>query len=233
MPLAGGAPYLCAVGQFLFQTTKTAPRAHQGDYVKLYFKPGACSLSPHIALEEAGLKYESETVDLATKVTGSGANYLEVNPKGYVPALVLDSGEVLTEGPAIVQYIADLAPEKKLAPPNGSIERYRLQSWLNFIGTEIHKSVTAFFHPLSKDDWKAAAKLNLERRLGHVNQHLADKPYLLGNDFSVADGYLFTTLGWMKMIKFDLSPYPNLIAFQERTAARPAVQAAMKAEGLV
>lgn len=201
--------------------------------MKLYFKPGACSLSPHIALEEAGLKYESESVDLATKVTGSGANYLEVNPNGYVPALVLDSGEVLTEGPAIVQYIADLAPEKKLAPPNGSLERYRLQSWLNFIGTELHKSATAFFHPMSKDDWKAAAKLNLERRFGHVNAHLADKPYLLGEDFSVADGYLFTVLGWMKFIKFDLSPYPNLIAFQERAAARPAVQAALKAEGLI
>ncbi len=200
--------------------------------MKLFLKPGACSLSPHIALEEAGLSYETENVDLATKKTASGGNFLEVNPKGYVPALLLDSGELLTEGPAIVQYIADQAPARNLAPANGSLARYQLQSWLNFIATEIHKSCTAFFHPLSKDDWKTAARANLDRRLGMLNDHLADKPYLLGNDFSVADGYLFTTLSWMKYIGIDLATLPSLAAFQARVAARPAVQKVLKDEGL-
>lgn len=201
--------------------------------MKLFLKPGACSLSAHIALEEAGLNYETEAVDLVKKVTASGADFWSVNPKGYVPALWLDSGELLTEGPAVVQYVADLVPEKKLAPPNGTIARYRLQSWLNFIGTELHKSCTAFFHPQSGDEWKAVARANLERRLGYANEHLADKTYLLGNDFSVADGYLFTVLRWMKPIQFDLSKFPHLLAYQERVAARPAVQAVLKAEGLI
>lgn len=201
--------------------------------MKLFLKPGSCSLSAHIALEEAGLNYETEAVDLIKKMTASGADFWSVNPKGYVPALWLDSGELLTEGPAVVQYVADMVPEKKLAPPNGTIERYRLQSWLNFIGTELHKSCTAFFHPMSGEDWKAAARTNLERRLGYANEHLADKAYLLGDDFSVADGYLFTVLRWMKPIQFDLSKFPSLLAYQERVAARPAVQAVLKAEGLI
>ena len=200
--------------------------------MKLFIKPGACSLSPHIALEEAGLRYETESVDLATKQTASGGNFFEVNPKGYVPALLLDSGELLTEGPAIVQYIADQAPAKKLAPANGSLARYQFQGWLNFIATEIHKSCTPFFSPLAKDDWKGAARINLDRRLGLVNEHLADKPYLLGDAFSVADGYLFTTLSWMKYIGIDLATLPNLAAFQARVAARPAVQKVLKDEGL-
>lgn len=201
--------------------------------LKLFLKPGACSLSPHIALEEAGLPYETESVDLARKVTASGGNFFEINPKGYVPALRLETGELLTEGPAIVQYIADQVPERQLAPAHGTIGRYRLQSWLNYIGTELHKSCSPFFNPMAKDDWKAAARANLERRLRHVDDHLgAGSAYLLGDHFSVADGYLFTVLSWMKPIGFDLSPYPNLQAFQARVAARPAVQAALKAEGL-
>ena len=201
--------------------------------LKLFLKPGACSLSPHIALEEAGLPYETESVDLAKKVTASGGNYFDINPKGYVPALRLDSGELLTEGPAIVQYIADQAPASQLAPANGTIERYRLQGWLNYIGTELHKSCSAFFNPMSRDDWKAAARANLERRLRHVDDHLgAGNAYLLGEGFSVADGYLFTVLRWMAPIGFDLAPYPNIQAYQARVAARPAVQAALKAEGL-
>ncbi|MCK6424536.1 MAG: glutathione transferase GstA [Burkholderiaceae bacterium] len=201
--------------------------------MKLFLKPGACSLSPHIALEEAGLPYETESVDLARKVTASGGNFFEINPKGYVPALRLETGELLTEGPAIVQYIADQVPERQLAPAHGTIGRYRLQSWLNYIGTELHKSCSPFFNPMAKDDWKAAARANLERRLRHVDDHLgAGSAYLLGDHFSVADGYLFTVLSWMKPIGFDLSPYPNLQAFQARVAARPAVQAALKAEGL-
>lgn len=198
--------------------------------MKLYLKPGACSLSPHIALEESGLPYETEVVDLKTKITASGADFTKSNPKGYVPALLLDSGELLTEGAAIVQYIADQAPGKKLAPANGTIERYRLQSWLNFIGTELHKSCSPFFNPASGKEWKQIASANLERRLAYVNEQLEGKPSLMGEDFSVADGYLFTVLGWMKFIKIDLAKWSNLAAYVDRVAARPAVQAALKAE---
>lgn len=198
--------------------------------MKLYLKPGACSLSPHIALEESGLPYETEVVNLKTKITASGADFTKSNPKGYVPALLLDSGELLTEGAAIVQYIADQAPGKKLAPANGTIERYRLQSWLNFIGTELHKSCSPFFNPASGKEWKQIASANLERRLAYVNEQLEGKPYLMGEDFSVADGYLFTVLGWMKFIKIDLAKWSNLAAYVDRVAARPAVQAALKAE---
>ena len=198
--------------------------------MKLYYAPGACSLSPHIVLREAGFDITLEKVNLRTKETESGGNFLAINPKGYVPALLLDSGELLTEGAAIVQYIADQAPAKKLAPANGTIERYRLQSWLNFIGTELHKSCSPFFNPASGKEWKEIASANLERRLAYVNEQLEGKPYLMGEDFSVADGYLFTVLGWMKFIRIDLAKWPNLAAFVDRVAARPAVKAALKAE---
>ncbi len=201
--------------------------------MKLFFKAGSCSLSPHIVLKESGLAFETESVDLKSKVTASGANYLEINPKGYVPALVLDSGELLTEGPAITQYIADQVPEKKLAPANGTIARYRLQSWLTFIGTELHKSFGPFFNPQATQEWKEAAMANIERRLTYADQQLKGQDYLLGSDFSVADAYLFTVLSWTKYLKLDLARWPNLLAFQGRVAARPAVQAAMKAEGLI
>lgn len=200
--------------------------------MKLYFKAGACSLSPHIVLEETGLPYETESVDLKTKVTSTGADFWTINPKGYVPALQLDSGEVLTEGPAIVQYLADQVPAKKLAPANGTIERYRLQSWLTFIGTEMHKSYSAFFNPAAGDDWKATAKGLLERRYEYVNQQLQGKSYLMGEDFTVADAYLFTVTSWAKFVNFDLSKWANVTAYMARVAARPAVQAALKAEGL-
>ncbi len=201
--------------------------------MKLYMKPGACSLSPHIVLEESGLAYETENVDLATKLTASGKDYWAINPKGYVPALLLGNGDLLTEGPAIIQYIADQVPEKKLAPANGSPERYRLQGWLTFIGTELHKSFSPFFNPAASDDWKFSAMANLTRRLAYTDEQLAGKSFLLGEDFSVADAYLFTVLGWAKFIKLDLSSWSKLVAFQARVAARPAVQAAMKAEGLI
>jgi len=201
--------------------------------MKLFLKPGACSLSPHIVLEEAGLPYETEVVDLAKKVTASGADFNAINPKGYVPALLLDSGEVLTEGPAIVQYLADLVPQKNLAPAPGTLPRYQLQSWLNFISTEIHKSFTPFFTPGTSADAKEAARANLVRRLSYTNEQLVGKDYLLGEDFSVADAYLFTVVGWGKYIKLDLNDWPHLVAFQARMAARPAVQAALKAEGLI
>ena len=200
--------------------------------MKLFLKPGACSLSPHIVLEELGLSYETEVVDLKTKQTASGQDYLALNPKGYVPALQLDGGQLLTEGPAIVQYLADLAPEKKLAPANGSLARYELQSWLTFIGTELHKNFSPFFNPAATPEWKAAARANLERRLAHVEQQLTGCDYLLGADFSVADAYLFTVLGWSKFIGLDLGAWPALPPYLARVAARPAVQAALKAEGL-
>lgn len=200
--------------------------------MKLYYKPGACSLASHIALEEAGLAYQTEAVDLKTKVTASGQDYWQINPKGYVPALRLDSGELLTEGPAILQYVADQAPAAALAPAAGTVARYQLQAWLTFIGTELHRSCTAFFHPQAGDDWKAIARATLERRLAHVETELQNRSFLMGEDFTVADAYLFTVLSWMKPIGMDLSGWPQIVAFQARVAARPAVQAALKAEGL-
>lgn len=201
--------------------------------MKLFIKPGACSLSPHIVLEELGLKYEAEVVDTKTKKTASGGDYLAVNPKGYVPALQLDSGEVLTEGPAIVQYLADQKPEKKLAPANGSMERYRLQSWLTFIGTELHKAFSPLFNPAAPQEWKDISRSNIDRRLAWVNEQLAGRDYLMGKDFCVADAYLFTVTNWAKRVEIDISAHANLVAYRARVAARPAVQAAMKAEGLI
>jgi glutathione S-transferase len=201
--------------------------------MKLYIKPGACSLASHIVLEEAGLPYETEIVDLATKVTATGANYRLINPKAYVPALLLDDGELLTEGPAIVQYLADQVPAKALAPANGTRERYRLQAWLTFIGTELHRNFSPFFNPAASDDWKKAAGASLMARVGYVNEQLEGKPYLMGDAFTVADAYLFTVLSWAAYVKLDLSSFSAVTAYLQRVAARPAVQAAMKAEGLL
>jgi glutathione S-transferase len=200
--------------------------------MKLFIKPGACSLSPHIVLEELGLSYVTEKVDTKTKKTESGADYLAINPNGYVPALQLDNGTVLTEGPAIVQYLADQKPEKRLAPANGTLERYQLQSWLTFVGMELHRSFTPLFNPAASQEWKDAARANLGRRLAWVNEQLAGKEYLVGKDFTVADAYLFTVASWSKFVKFDISGLPNLTAYLARVAARPAVLAALKAEGL-
>ena len=201
--------------------------------MKLYIKPGACSLASHIVLEEAGLPYETEIVDLATKVTASGANYLQINPKGYVPALLLDDGELLTEGPAIMQYLADQVPAKALVPANGTRERYRLQAWLTFVGTELHKNFNPFFNPAASDDWKKTAGATLMARVGYVNEQLEGKPYLMGDAFTVADAYLFTVLSWAAYVKLDLSGFTAVTAYLQRVAARPAVQAALKAEGLL
>ena len=201
--------------------------------MKLYFSPGACSLSPHIALREAGLDFETERVDMATKKTRGGDDFYTINPRGYVPALRLDSGEVLTEGPAIVQYIADLAPEKQLAPAAGTFERVRLQETLNFISTELHKGFSPLFNKDCPEDWKQVVRANLGRRFAALDAQLADQPFLLGQGFTIADGYLFTVLGWTRFVNFDLTPYPNLVAYQQRVAARPAVHAALEAEGLI
>jgi len=202
--------------------------------MRLYFFPGACSLSPHIALREAGLDFKLERVDPKTKtLVEGGGDFNAVNPKGMVPVLELDNGEVLTEGPAIVQYIADFKPGSGIAPANGTIERARLQEWLNFITAEIHKGFTPMFKPDTPDAYKAIARANLEQRFGFLDKKLAGKQYLLGDKFSVADGYLFTCVNWARLHKMDLVPWPNLAAFMERVRNRPKVQEAMKAEGLI
>jgi glutathione S-transferase len=200
--------------------------------MKLYFSPGACSMSPHIVLHEAGLPVELVKVDLATKRMEGGGDYMKINPKGYVPALTLDSGETLTEGPAIVQYLADQVPAKKLAPAAGTMERYRLQEWLNFITSELHKTFGALFNKSASDDWKAAARALLDKRIGYVAEQLAGKTWLMGDTFTVADAYLFTVLNWSNWLQYDLARWPAVTAYLARVAARPAVQAALKAEGL-
>jgi glutathione S-transferase len=200
--------------------------------MKLYYMPGACSLAPHIALREAGLPVELEQVDRSKK-TASGADYLTINPKGAVPAVRLDDGQVLTEAAIIQQYIADKVPAKKLAPAAGTPERLRLQEWLNYIASELHKGIGQLFNPAMPDDYKEAVKKGLAaRQFAHLEKALAGRDYLLG-DFTIADGYAFTVLNWTKLHKIDLSAFPNVVAYMQRVAARPAVQAAMTAEGLL
>jgi glutathione S-transferase len=201
--------------------------------MKLYYSPGACSLSPHIVANEAGLAIDLEKVNLAEHKTESGQDYMAVNPKGYVPALRLDDGSVLTEGPAIVQYLADQKPASGLAPAAGTIDRYRLQEWLNFIGTELHKSFSPLFNKASSDDVKNTAKTSVNKRLGYLNDQLASRQYLMGGNFTVADAYAFTIVNWTNFVGIDLKPYPNVGAFMGRVAARPKVQETLKAEGLV
>lgn len=201
--------------------------------MKLYYTPGACSLSPHIALLEAGLPFSLEKVDLKNKTLASGGDYNSVNSKGYVPALELDNGQMLTEGPAIVQYIADLKPAAGLAPPAGTMERYRLQEWLNFITSEIHKAMGSMFNPAQTPEWKEAVKATLSKRLDWLSHQLEGKQYLMDGKFSVADGYLFTVLGWAKLVGFDLSRWPVIVQYATRVGQRPKVVEAMKAEGLL
>ncbi len=201
--------------------------------MKLYYSPGACSLSPHIALHEAGLAFEAVKAPTKTHKLDDGTDYYSINPLGYVPLLELDDGTRLREGPAIVQYIADQMPARNLAPANGTMARYKLQEWLTFIGTEIHKGFSPLFNPASPDEVKAAAREKLAGRLKWVDGELAGKQYLMGDTFSVADGYLFTTTNWAKPTGVDLSGFANLLAYRERVGARPAVQAAMRAEGLL
>jgi glutathione S-transferase len=202
--------------------------------MKLYYSPGACSLSPHIVLHETGATFDLERVDLGTKKTASGADFTKINPKGYVPALELDDGEVLTEGVAIVQFLADQRPQAGLAPSNGTRERVRLQEQLNFVASEVHKSFAPLFNPAASDEVKNAARANVARRLDHCERILADgRAYLMGDQFSVADAYLFTIANWAKPNSIDLSKWPKLSAYVQRTAGRKAVQAAMQAEGLL
>ena len=200
--------------------------------MKLYYSPGACSLSPHIALREAGLPFTAVKAPTKTHQLDDGTDYYTINPLGYVPLLELDDGTRLTEGPAIVQYIADQVPGKKLAPANGTLARYQLQSWLTFVGTELHKSFGPLFNPATPEDFKKATADRLMGRFKWVDQQLAGKQYLMGDEFSVADGYLFTVSSWAPRVGLDLSGFANLAAYRARVAARPAVQEAMKAEGL-
>jgi glutathione S-transferase len=202
--------------------------------MKLYYAPGACSLSPHIALLEAGLPYDLVKVDLRAKTLEGGDDYLKVNPKGQVPALALDSGELVTEGPVIVQMIADRAAAKHLAPPRDSAERYKLLEWLNYITTELHKNLGPMFSPVLTDDAKAFFKDRAMGKFKYLETQLGDRDYLLGKQFTVADGYLFTMLMWATdRLKFDLSGLPHLTAYKARVAARPKVQEAMTKEGLL
>jgi glutathione S-transferase len=201
--------------------------------MKLYFTPGACSLAPHIALREAGLNFDLEQVDLGTKKTKSGADYTKVNPKGYVPALALDNGEVLTEVPVVLQYIADQKPESGLAPKAGTMERYRTQEWLNFVTAELHKGFGALFNPKVPEDYRPVAIERLNQRLDFLATQIDGKPYLTGDKFTAPDAYLFTILSWAPHLKVSLDKWPTLKAYLERVAGRPQVQAALKAEGLV
>ncbi|WP_437925168.1 glutathione transferase GstA [Sorangium sp. So ce291] len=200
--------------------------------MKLYFSPGACSLSPHVVAREVGIELTLDKVDLASKKTSSGRDFSAINPKGYIPALELDGGEVLTEGPAIVQYLADQKPEAKLVPPPGTMARYRVQEMLGYINSELHKTYGRLFNPKTSPEQRQESEEYLRKRYGVIEAALAKGPYLFGEQFTVADAYLFTVTNWSNFVKLDLSAFPNLLAYQRRVAARPAVQEAMRAEGL-
>ena len=201
--------------------------------MKLYYSPGACSLSPHIVLREAGLAFEPVLAPTKTHQLPDGTDYYTINALGYVPLLELDDGTRLREGPAIVQYVADQAPAKNLAPAAGTLQRYRLQEWLTFIGTEIHKTYSPLFNPKMPEEGKQIFRDRLLSRYRWVDGQLAGKPYLMGDNFTVADAYFFTVTRWAQPMKIDLSELRNVQAHQERVAARPAVQEAMRAEGLI
>ena len=198
--------------------------------MKLYFSPGACSLSPHIVLHELGLPFEAVQVDLKSKRLKDGADFWKINPKGYVPTLQLDDGAILTEGPAIVQYLADQKPTAGLAPANGTFARYRLQEWLNFISSELHKQFSPLFNPASTDAVKQAQQERLAERFREIVAAMGAAPYLLGDQFTVADAYLYTVLTWAGIVGVDLAPYPALQAFMKRVETRPAVKATLAAE---
>jgi glutathione S-transferase len=201
--------------------------------MKLYFSPGACSLAPHIVLHEAGQAFSTARVNLRKKLTADGADYTAINPKGYVPALEVADGAVLTECAAIMQYVADLAPAAQLAPAAPTAEHYQMLEWLSYIGTELHKGYGPLFNPAAGDDAKSAARALLARRFGYVAQRLEGRDFLVGERFSLADAYLFTVTNWAPVVQFDLSAWPALAAFHARIAARPAVQRAMRDEGLL
>jgi glutathione S-transferase len=200
---------------------------------KLYYSPGACSLSPHIVLRETGMPFQLVMASTKTKKLADGTDYYTINPKGQVPLLELDDGQRLSEGPAIVQYIADQAPDSGLVPPAGTMARYRVLEWLNYISTELHKGFTPLFTPGTHEDTKTASRAKLGEKLAWVDSQLAGKTWLMGDSFTAADAYLFTVAGWGKYVGVDIAPLANLSAYMGRVAARPAVQEALKAEGLL
>ena len=200
--------------------------------MKLYFSPGACSLAPHILLCETGATFDLEQVDNKAKKTKSGADFWQINPKGYVPVLELDDGRRITEAPAVLQYIADQHPNTGLVPACGSFDRYRVVEWLNFITSELHKSFGSFFKANTPEDYKPIARENLSKRYAFLEKHLASHQFLHGEKFSIADSYLFVITRWLDRVGLDVNTWPNIKAYQERIAARPKVQEAMQAEGL-
>ncbi|HEY6123513.1 MAG TPA: glutathione transferase GstA [Steroidobacteraceae bacterium] len=200
--------------------------------MQLYFSPGACSLASHITAREAGLPLDLTRADTKTKKLEDGSDYFAINSKGAVPALKLDNGQVLTEGVAIMQYLADQKPETNLAPKNGTLERYRVQEWLNYITSEVHKSFSPLWNPANEQVVKDYALTNLKKKFDWLNVQLAGKKYLTGDTFTIADAYLFTVVNWANPLGIDLTPWPALKEFQARVAARPHVQEAMAAEGL-
>jgi glutathione S-transferase len=202
--------------------------------MKLYYTPGVCSLAPHIVLREAGYKFELEKVNLKTKKTEFGEDFSVINDKSSVPFLVLDNGETLTEGVAILQYLADQKPETNLAPTNGTMERVHLQEWLSYISTEVHKTHWPLFYTDQVGEQASQVYLQkLKKAYDYVSNALQGKQYLMGDRFTVADAYMYTVLNWHNFIKVDMSPWPVLVEYQKRVAARPKVQEAMKAEGLI
>jgi glutathione S-transferase len=201
--------------------------------MKLYYSRGACSLAVHIALYEAGLSFVIEKVDSKTKAMDSGRDFRTINPNGYVPVLALDNGELLTEAGVVLQYVADQKPDSGLAPPAGTMPRYRLMEWLTFISSELHKGYSPLFKPDTPEDYKSIVRERLAPRLGYVDGKLAGRPYLMGDQFTVADAYLFVVVNWSRAMNVDLTAFKNLQQFQERVAKRPAAQSAMRAEGLV
>lgn len=201
--------------------------------MKLYYAPGVCSLSPHIVARELGIPVELKKVNNKEKTIEGGGDYWKVNGRGYVPALALDNGEILTEGPAIVQYLADQKPEAGLAPKWGTFERYRLQEWLNFLTSEIHKGFSPLFKPNTPEEYKRIAKENIAARYDWLDKQLAGKDYLMGKTFTVADAYAFVLIGWSKFQGIDLARWPNIAAYHQRVGARPKVQEALQAEGLL
>jgi glutathione S-transferase len=200
--------------------------------MKLYYLKGACSLATYISLIEAGQEFEAYGIDRATKKTADGKDFNTLNPKGYAPALLFDNGEVLTENIAVLSFVASLDPDGKLGPAPGKPGYYRLLEWLGYINSEVHKNFSPLFNPAATDDMRATAKANLAKRLGYIEERLGDKPYLTGDNFTVADAYLYVTLSWRDHVGVDISAFPKLVAFYERARARPSVQQAREREGL-
>ena len=201
--------------------------------MKLYYSRGACSLAPHIVLHEAGFAFETVRVDTKAKTTQDGGDFTKINPNGYVPVLQLENGELLTEAIVVLQYLADLKPLAGLAPAAGTLPRYRLMEWLSFISSELHKGYSPLFAPTTPEEYKTIVKQKLAQRLGYVEGKLAGRQYLMGDTFTVADAYLYVVVNWSRAVQVDLAAFANLQAFQHRVMQRPAVQAALKAEGLV